>query len=224
MPDITNVDSLKLAFFQPEEIAKMKGVLHAYRRVMLSGQLNASSIRVASLECLKLELQSNEPITLLLESGGGDVEVSQQFADLISSLNSPVDVVAINDCSSMAVDLMQMCRRRMLLPSTRLLVHYIRYSRKWIGDDPEILDGDLKYFKEELDQSRESRLALYERRTGLSRERLAEIFRYGEVHASYFTAQQAVGFGMADEILTDFKLFPITKKEGEKKIESGGGC
>lgn len=205
MPDISDEDAV---FLDSKERARMMGHLHAHRRVLISGGLNKKTLRKTSLELVKLDYQSSEPILIILESDGGDVVATQQFADVISMINSPIDVIGMGDCCSMAVDLIQMCRTRMLLPSARILVHYIRNSQPWIGDDPDRLEIDVKYFMDLLRENREQRFALYEKRTGLSREKLIEIFRHGEIHDACFSAKQALELGLIDEIVTDFKFFP----------------
>ncbi len=102
-----------------------------------------------------------------------------------------------------------------MLPSARMLVHYIRHRKAWVADDPELLERDIDFFRKEMLEVRERRFSLYESRTGLSRGRLLEIFRYGEIHGSSFSAQQAVELGFADEVLRNFKLFskePVPEK------------
>jgi ATP-dependent protease ClpP protease subunit len=202
-------------FFSRDEFLRMVGRLHGHRRVLIDGELNASSIKTARAELFKLELNEIAPILIILESGGGEMVPSHQLQDAIGMLQSPVDVLAIGDCASMAVDIMQMCRTRYMLPSSRLLVHYLRTSRRWIIDDPDLLEGDIRYFHEQGRANRERRFKLYEKRTGHSRAKLEEMFRYGEVHDAYFSAEQAVELKLADEILTDFKLFPQPKKKEE---------
>lgn len=191
-----------------EASARLRERLATYRRVILQGELNAKSLSKAGGDLVKLEMQSSEPITLLLGSGGGDMDPTRQFIDTIESLNSPVDVVVMGDCASMAVDIVQMCRRRMMTPNARMLTHYIRSRQPWIIDDPDLLEKDISRFREFLCDVREERFRLYEKRTRLSRERLLELFRYGQVHGLYFSAKQALEYGFVDEIISDFKLFP----------------
>lgn len=199
----------ELPFFLSEkDVAQMTGYWHASRRVMLSGDLNKESLRNVSLQLAKLDYAKTEPITLMIESGGGDVTPTQQLEDVFSMLNSPVDALVIGNCASMAVDLVQMCRKRLIMPSARMLVHYIRHGQQWICDDLDQLESDIAYFRARTREIAERRLALYERRTSLSRQKLQEIFRQGEVHSVYFSAKQALELNLVDEIVTDFKLFP----------------
>lgn len=192
-------------FFREGDDAKMLGNLHAMRRVLLTGDLTEASFQRLRLELIKLELQEKAPITILLESIGGDVVASLQFQDTISMLKSPIDILAIGNCASTAVDVMQMCRKRYMLPNARLLVHYVRHTQRWICDDPAQMEVDLEHFRKGTAEMREQRLALYGR-TGKTRKKITEMFRYGEVHEAYFSATQAIKLGLADKIMKDFKL------------------
>jgi len=203
-------------FLSDKDMMEWTGYWHAHRRVLISGELNRDSLKKTSLELIKLDYQNTEPITLMIESGGGSVVPTHQLEDTISMLNSPVDALVIGDCASMGVDLVQMCRHRMILPSGRMLVHYIRSDQRWICDDFDQLETDIGYFRTRMKETAERRLALYTQRTGLSSEKIKELFRHGEVHQSYFSANQALQMNLVDEIRTDFKLFPGRQTEEKK--------
>jgi ATP-dependent Clp protease protease subunit len=200
-------------FLNNKDIAYWTGRWHAIRRVMLSGEMNFESLKEVTLQLMKLEADKTAPITLMIDSPGGKVVPTHQLEDTIYALNSPVDAVVIGDCASMATDLVQMCRRRLMLPSSRMLVHYIRNDQFWVCDDLDQLDKDINFFRERMREMKERRLVLYTKRTGLTSEEIAMLFRQGEVHRSYFTAKQAVDMKLADDIVTDFKLFPSKPTE-----------
>jgi len=97
-------------FLSEKDIETWTGYWHAHRRVLVNGKLDEDSLKKTALELLKLDYQSNEPITLMIESCGGEVVPTQQLEDIMSALNSPVDALIIGDCASMDIDLVQMCR------------------------------------------------------------------------------------------------------------------
>jgi len=211
-------DKQKLPFFvSSDEIMQWTGYWHAHRRILVSGEFTGDSLKKTSLELTKLDYENSMPITLMIESGGGSVVPTHQLQDIISVLNSPVDALVIGDCASMAVDLVQMCRRRLMLPSARMLIHYVRNEQRWICDDLEQLDGDIKYFRERMTETAKRRLGLYVKRTGFSPAKIREIFRHGEMHGSYFSAKQALEMHLVDEIVTNFKLFPRKPKKPNEK-------
>lgn len=200
-------------FLTEKDIAFWTGKWHAVRRVLVQGELNLESLGKTTLELMKLDAERTAPITLMISSGGGKVISAHQLEDTINALNSPVDALMIGDCASMAVDLMLMCRKRMMLPSARLLVHYVRNDQFWVCDDLQQLEQDIVYFRDRMRETADRRMNLYVRRTGLTKEKIAELFRQGEVHKMYFIAKQAMEMNLIDEVVTDFKFFPERKVE-----------
>lgn len=200
-------------FLSEKEVIQWTAHWHYDRRILIGGELNEETLKKASLELMKLDFEKTAPITLMIQSDGGKVVPTHQIEDTISMLNSEVNGIVIGDAASMAVDLLQMCKRRSMLPSARILVHYIRNTQLWICDDMDQLETDIQYFREKLREMGERRLRLYEMRTGLSREKLKELFRQGEVHKVYFSAKQAIKLGLADDIVTDFKFFPAKNEK-----------
>ncbi|MES2213290.1 MAG: ATP-dependent Clp protease proteolytic subunit [Patescibacteria group bacterium] len=208
----------KLPFsIQEKDVAAWTGCWNANRKIMISGELNYESLRKVSLELMKLDYINNEPITLMIDSGGGNVVATHQLEDIISMINSPVDGLIMGDSASMAIDLLQMCRYRRILPSARILVHYIRVDQRWVCDDLERLEIDVEYFLSRQREAGNRRLALYVKRTGYPEERIKELFRHGEVHRSYFSAQQALELKLVDEIAVGFKFFPPRSSSAEEK-------
>lgn len=191
-----------------ENEKKVVTLLHKHRCILVGERITDYGLDKAAEGLVRLDAESNEPILLIIKSKGGETFPALQFADVINALNSPVDALMMGDSASAAVDIMQMCRKRLLTPSARILVHYVRLQRLWVLDDAERLKTDIQYFEETSNELLERRYNLYEKRTGHSREKLAEMFRQGEVHQMYFSAHQAVNLKLADSIVSDFKFFP----------------
>jgi len=74
----------------------------------------------------------------------------------------------------------------------------------------------IEYFRVRIREIARRRLNLYIKRTGLSAKKITELFRQGEVHETYFSANQALEFHLVDEIKTDFKFFPRKSNEEKK--------
>lgn len=205
------VEKIRRVLYLDSDIGKnleaIKGYYCAYRKIPFVGKIEEEYIQQVALLMAVMDYESNNRITLLMNSGGGSVDYGFQLGDAINSLNSPVDAIAFGDNASMAVDVLQMCAKRYLLPNTRLLIHYVRHSKEFIGDDEKLFATDIDLVRQHMAEYREKRLRLYERRTKMRRKKLQELFRFGEIHHEYISAEQAVRLGLADKILTDFKLF-----------------
>jgi ATP-dependent protease ClpP protease subunit len=221
---VPNIDSKNLPFFLNEKvIAQWSGRWHAHRRALITGRIDVEMVKKLELQLATLDDEKIAPITLMLHSLGGEADPTQQVQDIIEMLQSPVYGIAIGDNASAAVDILQMCERRLVRPNSRLLVHYARCSRGWVCDDPEYFATDRSWVEESMAALRAQRFALYERRTGLSKEELLLMFRQGEAHGNFFSADQAVKIGLADEIVRDFKLFPRPEEETASAEKQASG-
>jgi hypothetical protein len=92
-------------------------------------------------------------------------------------------------------------------------VHYLRSNCLFVVENGEQLKIALELFKGVVESGNERLCALFEKRTKLPREQIMEIFRFGEIHKNFLSATQAVDLGFADEVVSDFKLFPRKKEE-----------
>jgi ATP-dependent protease ClpP protease subunit len=202
-----------LFFWNEKKTIALTSELHSQRRVLIQERLTEQLLRKKAQELLMLEMQNNDPITLIIASPGGEAIPVQQFGSIIAGLHSPVDTLAMGNCASGAVDLLQMGRRRQILPTAQLLIHYARTPQMWICDDLERLDEDLRCFRERAAALYNQRQVLYQSRTGLPIEKIKEMFRYGEVQQASISATQALKMNLVDEILTDFKLLPAKPRD-----------
>lgn len=94
------------------------------RTVILEGPINHDSISEVSVRLLELQTQSNAEITLLINSGGGEIYPALQLCGLMQTLMSaPVRGVAIGECGSAATFIMLHCTQRLGFPYSRYLIH-----------------------------------------------------------------------------------------------------
>ena len=94
------------------------------RTVILEGDIDHGSISEVSVRLLELQTQSNDQITLMINSGGGEIYPALQLCDLIQTLMSaPVRGIAIGECGSAATFIMLHCSQRLGFPYSRYLLH-----------------------------------------------------------------------------------------------------
>lgn len=196
-------------------LKEMERYLYAFRRVVLEGEITASKVDRLGLAMLRMEYVKCAPITILANSCGGSVDATYRLVDIINGLHSPVDIVLIGKNASMTIDLTLACRKRSMLPHATMLLHWVRHGREWIGDNPANLVREIEIFHQQVKSLRKKRMRLYMERTGLTKKEVRKLFRHGEVHRESLTAEQALGYGLIDEILTDFKFFPAPRGVSE---------
>lgn len=132
---------------------------------------------------------SKEPITLLVNSGGGSVPDGIAIYSAIKQSHCPVDCFIYGQCSSMASIVIQACRLRVSAPETEFLLH----------DGTDSLSGnsrDVIKQAEALKRACELSYVIYASRARQPRE----FWRRKLVTDFILTAQEALQEGLIDEI------------------------
>jgi len=191
------------------------GYMTAMRRIPIVDDIDEKLMNQVGAMLLQLDYQSNDPITLLLHSRGGDCENGLYLENIIRGLNSPVHGLVVGRASSMAVDILQMCSKRMMLPQARLFCHFVRTGGfKVISNRDDFSESDANAIRRWVLETQRRREQLYVNRTGRTLEDIRKIFDQGEHYNIDLNSDEAIQEKFADEIVTDFKFFP-----GHKGIE-----
>ena len=95
------------------------------RFVLLFGEIDHATARVACERLIALAQDSEAPITMLISSPGGHVESGDAIHDLIRFVRPPVTVVGTGWVASAGthVFLAAPKERRVCLPNTRFMIH-----------------------------------------------------------------------------------------------------
>ena len=172
----------------------MSGRFFLNREVWLTGRVDEESavLLVKQLMLLGRENET-EPITLFINSGGGSIRDGLLIYDAIRDCAAPVRTFCCGDACSMAAVLAASgTGGRYINPHGRMMLHEPLLGEKVGGNVSSIreISKSLEKAKEDLD------VIL----SGLTGKSLAEI---AEATASehYYSAQEAVDFGLVDKIL-----------------------
>lgn len=164
------------------------------REIECVGDINPDSVYALTRQLRYLEREDpNGEITLLINSPGGEVSSGLALYDVMKSLSCPVRTVCLGTAASMAAILFTAGTQRDILPHGRVMIH-----------DPLIRGGiggsalQIQSISQNLLQSREAICGILASSTGKS---LAEIYEK-TASDTFFNAQEAVDFGLADRIVT----------------------
>lgn len=131
--------------------------------------------------------------TVWLNSEGGDVNCGLAAYDVIAQTPRHVTVVGLGSVMSMAVVILQAADRRLLAPSTRVMVHVGTAS-----SDTDHVENVKRYTQElqELDRICEDILLarIWEKHPKYTRAKLRRLCAFD----SYLSAQDAIDLGLAD--------------------------
>ena len=173
--------------------AEIRDEMFRSREVECVGEINEES--VYSL-CRQLrQLQREDPdreITMFINSPGGEVGSGLALYDVMAGLSCPVRTICLGTAASMGSILFVAGTQRDILPHGRVMIH----------DPLRLMNGhstalQLQEESRQLMQTREILCGILAQRTGRT---LEEIYQKTK-RDSYFDAEEAVAFGLADRVI-----------------------
>ena len=185
-PQITQETALGLERFD------MRDEMLACRELELCGPVDAESAAdiIRGLRHLQ-KADPAAPITLFINSPGGEVQSGLALYDVMRAISCPVRTVCIGTAASMAALLFVAGDRRDMLPHSRVMIH-----------DPLIgsMGGSalsVKAHADDLMRIRDITAAVIAEHTGMT---LDQVFQL-TAQDTYFEAEAAVEAGLADRVI-----------------------
>ena len=166
------------------------------RTVMLTGEVNDRSARELMNQLLLLEDDApDEPITLIVNSGGGSVNAGFAIYDLMCFIRSPIRVLCAGLTASIATIILLGAAKgqRFSLPNTKLLIHQPLIPMEVYGPA-----SDLEITAREILETRARINEMLAEECGQPLEKVGQ-----DTERDYWmTAEQAVTYGLIDAIVT----------------------
>ena len=165
----------------------------SHREVELVGEVTPEAVNALVRQLRHLQRQDPEgEITLYINSPGGSVDSGMALYDVMQAVSCPVRTVCVGLAASMAALLFVSGQRRDMLPHSRLMIH-----------DPLILQtgGSALKLKAVSDDLMETRQIIAKVIADHSGKPMEEVLAKTATD-SYFRAEEAVAFGLADQIVT----------------------
>ncbi len=124
------------------------------RSVMLTGEISKESADLVVRQLLVLDSESQDPITLYINSPGGDVEAGYAIYDTIRFISAPVTCVGMGLVASAAtlVFLSVPKDKRLSLPNTSYLIHQPLSGMKGVEIEIQIHAKQLEKLKAQLNE------------------------------------------------------------------------
>ncbi len=123
------------------------------RSVMISGEINKDTANDFAVRMLVLDSESSDPITVYINSPGGDVDSGFAIYDTIRFVSSPVRVVGMGLVASAAalIYLSVDKSRRFAFENSTYLIHQPLSELKGTAIDLDIYAGKLEELRKKLD-------------------------------------------------------------------------
>ena len=164
------------------------------RKLELMTSVDAESCAVVIRGLLHLQRQDpTMPITLYINSPGGEVQSGLALYDVMQAVSCPIRTVCLGMAASMGALLFIAGDEREILPHSRVMIH-----------DPLIGAGaggsalSVKARADDLMRIRDITAGVIARHSGMSIERVFEL----TASDTYFEAEEAVEAGLADRVIT----------------------
>lgn len=185
---------------------------HAARKIFLFGDVDDhSAFRLVS--ALAVMDNEEDPITIYMNTPGGDVESGYAIYDAIRFCKSHVTIVGIGSVMSMGSIIMQAADTRLMTPMAKMMIH--TGSASFGGE----VDSDkLISIGQETIRCRAMFAKILAERSGLKLKAVEEML----IRESYMTAQEALEVGFIDGILTEQikTVAPVEKIAPAKKTKT----
>ena len=167
----------------------------ANRELELTCAVDADSCATVIRGLLYLERQdANAPVTLYVNSPGGEVQSGLALYDVMQAVSCPIRTVCLGMAASMGALLFIAGDERWMLPHSRVMVHDPLIGGAGIGGSAL----SVKARADDLMRIRDITASVIARHTGMPLERVFEL----TANDTYFDAERAVEAGLADRIVT----------------------
>ena len=177
---------------------RIQDSLMQQRAVLCFGAITPEQADSLILQLLCLSARSDQEITMYIHSPGGEVNSGFAIYDTMQLLSCPIRTVCVGDASSMAALLFAAGDTRCILPHSHVMIH-----------DPLVqqISGSTMKIKDCADSLLRIRSAMAEILSGRTGRRVEEILEKTEQETT-FSAQEAVEFGLADQVLDSLTGLP----------------
>ena len=162
------------------------------RTLIISGEVNQALAAQVISQLLAMDVDSNKPITIYINSQGGHVESGDTIHDIIRYVKSPITMVGTGWVASAGALIYVAAprERRFCLPNTRFLLHQPAGGVGGQASDIEIEAREILAMRERLNR-------VFARETGQPLEKIEDDTRRN----FWLSAQGAVEYGLVGKIV-----------------------
>lgn len=192
--------------FVPYVVEKVAGGERSYdiysrllkeRIVFLNGEVNDQVSNSICAQLLFLEAEdSSEDINFYINSPGGVVTSGMAMYDTMQYINPDISTIVMGQAASMGSLLAQAgaAGKRFVLPKSRTMIHQPSGGARGMASDIAIQFEEINRMKKDLTE-------IYVHHN--SKGKTYAEFEAGMDRDNFLTAQEAVDWGLADEIITN---------------------
>ena len=167
--------------------------------LFLNGSIGSEECAGIITSLLYLEkTDPDSPVTLIINSPGGEVRSGLAVYDVLSLMKSPVITVCMGQAASMGSIIFLAGDKRIMLPHSELMIHDPSYGS---FNADHMKPHEIQERVDSLRKTGDELVRILVNRTGNDEE----IIRQKMKEDSFFSADEALGFGLATKIAGSLK-------------------
>lgn len=169
------------------------------RTIFLTGEVDTEMANTFISQILYLEKESDAPITIYINSPGGEINAGLAIYDAIQGSKLTINMVCYGIAASMGAVLLAGGQkgRRYILKHSKVMIHEPLISNGVGGSATSI-----KNIADSIIDTRKIINGIFATHTGKSIEEIDEATRFD----NYMNADEAIKFGLCDEITENIRL------------------
>jgi ATP-dependent Clp protease protease subunit len=164
------------------------------RNIFLTGEINQAMANTFLSEFMFLEDESREPVTIYINSPGGEVNAGLMIYDVIQGSKLPIFIACTGMAASMAAIILAGGQkgRRLIMKHSKVMIH-----------EPLIANGvggsatSIKNISESILETRDICNGILAEHTGKSRAEIDKATAFD----NFMNSKEAVEFGICDKII-----------------------
>lgn len=162
------------------------------RRIFIEGEITANTAMEFVKQMLYLNIESEETITIFINSPGGEINSGLLMYDAIVGSKAPVRTICMGKAYSMGAVLFTCAKERFMLPNSELMLHQPLLGGRVSGNASSIrsISDSLLETKRKLNKL----IAIH---TGKTEKEIDEATGFDH----YYSPDEAVDFHLADKVI-----------------------
>lgn len=162
------------------------------RRIFIEGEITANTAMEFVKQLLYLNIESEETITVFINSPGGEINSGLLMYDAIVGSKAPVRTICMGKAYSMGAVLFTCAKERFMLPNSELMLHQPLLGGRVSGNASSIrsISDSLLETKRKLNKL----IAIH---TGKTEKEIDEATGFDH----YYSPDEAVDFHLADKVI-----------------------
>lgn len=169
------------------------------RRIFITGEINADLANDFLSEFLYLEQEDGGPVTIYVNSTGGEISAGLMIYDIIQASSMEINIICTGLAASMAALLVAGGQkgRRFILPHSKMMIH-----EPLIGGGVGGSATSIRNISESILKTRTITNGILAKHTGKTLEEIDRATSFD----NYMDAEQAIEFGLCDKITENIMI------------------